>query len=184
MDSSRNRGLRGSATKLFQLALLWLCCVLTPARTIAQPLPTQLGDLDTDGQVTVLDLVRLINHIQSSAGVSPANSGAGFQPASSTGILPVELRGYADVTGDGTIDQRDIDMLADAILGIPIPTRPRPIISEPASGASEVGVTVRPRVYFPKPIIPATLNSNNFYASFAGVLFLQARLTNSEEQKL
>jgi len=65
-------------------------------------------------------------------------------------------------------DQRDVDMLAQAILGTPITTQPRPILAEPASGASEVGVTVRPRVYFPKPITPSTLNSNNFYASFAG----------------
>jgi hypothetical protein len=93
-------------------------------------------------------------------------------PARSVGgpptTLPRELLGYADLNADGYINQADIDLLADAILGLPIATQPRPLTSEPASGASEVGVTVRPRVYFPKPIIPATLNSNNFYASFAG----------------
>jgi len=31
-----------------------------------------------------------------------------------------------------------------------------------------VGVTVRPKATFPIPVITATLNSNNFYASFAG----------------
>ena len=122
----------------------------------------QLGDLNNDGEVNVLDLVILINHINA------VQSNPGVAPAGSTGILPVELRGYADVNGDGYINQADVDMLADAILGIPITTRPRPILSEPSSGASEVGVTVRPKVVFPKPILPSTLNSNNFYASFSG----------------
>ena len=45
-------------------------------------------------------------------------------PNSSAGILPASLRGYADVTGDGRLDQADVDMLADAILGLPITTRP------------------------------------------------------------
>ncbi len=116
----------------------------------AYALPLQPGDLDGDGQLTVRDLVRLIAHINGSA------------------LLAPPLRGYADVNGDGYINQADADMLADAILGIPITAQPKALIAEPASGASEVGVTVRPRVYFPKPIIPATLNSNNFYASFAG----------------
>ena len=39
-------------------------------------------------------------------------------PVGSAGILPVSLRGYADVTGDGRLDQADVDMLADAILGL------------------------------------------------------------------
>src|SRR6266850_1222830 len=116
----------------------------------------KLGDLDGDGEVTVLDLVRLINHINAVAA------------ASTDDLLSRELLGYADVNGDGYINDADVDMLADAILGIPITTRPRPIVAEPGSGASEVGVTVRPKVIFPKRIIPSTLNSNNFYASFAG----------------
>ena len=34
----------------------------------------------------------------------------------------------------------------------------------PTAGASEVGVTVRPQVFFSKPVDPATLNANNFFA--------------------
>ena len=60
-------------------------------------LPQRLGDLDSDGQITVLDLTRLINHIQSTAGVPPAGG---------TGRLPIELRGYADVNGDGPSTRR------------------------------------------------------------------------------
>ncbi len=58
--------------------------------------------------------------------------------------------------------------LRDAILGTPIPVNTRPVALEPATGSSEVGVTVRPKAIFPKPIDIATLNSNNFYATFAG----------------
>src|SRR6266446_10801607 len=95
----------------------------------------QIGDLNNDGEINVLDLVILINHINA------VQSRAGVAPAGSTGILPVELRGYADVNGDGYINQADVDILADAILGIPITTQPKALIAEPASGASEVGVT-------------------------------------------
>ncbi len=146
------------ASRTFALIFLAvMLCTFAPP-TSAQP--QRLGDLDADNLATVSDVVRLINHIR--------DSGVGVPPAGSSGILPVGLRGYADVNGDGYLNQADVDMLAAAILGTPISTRPKPLLAEPGSGASEVGVTVRPRVYFPKPIIPATLNSNNFYASFAG----------------
>src|SRR5262249_6388215 len=120
--------------------ILLLVSSVFPGAALAQA--QVLGDLDTNGVVDVRDLVRLIDHIRSSASATPMG----------TGLLPASLRGYADVTGDGYINQADVDMLANAILGIPIPTRPRPIVSEPAGGASEVGVTVHPRVFFPKPI--------------------------------
>jgi len=145
---------RGWTHAVFRLAAFAVIFVMLHTRTVAQDFPRQLGDLDGDGQVTVIDLQRLLNHINS--------VGASFN------LLAVPLRGYADVTGDGYINQADVDMMAQAVLGTPITTSPRPLIAEPASGANEVGVTVRPRVYFPKPIIPSTLNSNNFYASFAG----------------
>jgi hypothetical protein len=139
-------------------------------RADAQALPQMLGDLDSDGEVTVLDLVRLIRHVQSSAGL----------PLPGGGLLPVELRGYADFNGDGVIDRTDAELLADAILGLPVITQPRSFSSEPAAGASEVGVTVRPRVYFPKPIVPATLNGNNLYASALGQK-LPARIVPSTD---
>ncbi len=112
----------------------------------ALALPQRLGDLDGDGQIIVLDLVRLINHINGSANLDP------------------QLRGYADVNGDGYVNQADVAMLADAILGIPITSQPRPIIPEPSPGASEVASPCALKVTFPKPIIPPTLNLNNFYA--------------------
>ena len=39
---------------------------------------------------------------------------------------------------------------------------------QPTAGASEVGVTVRPQVLFSQPVDVATLNANNFYATFSG----------------
>src|SRR6266571_9429969 len=80
----------------------------------ALALPKRLGDLDGDGQITVLDLIRLINHINGSAHLDP------------------QLRGYADVNGDGHINQADVDMLADVILGIPITPSPgQPSLNRP-----------------------------------------------------
>jgi len=115
----------------------------------AQIHPTKLGDLNGDGQIDVRDLVLLINHL-------------------SQAQLPPELLAYADVNEDGYINDADVTMLADAILGIPPPINTRPVTIEPASGSQDVGVTVRPKVSFPRPIDVATINSNNFFASFAG----------------
>jgi hypothetical protein len=110
--------------------------------------PAKLGDLDGDGQVTVLDLVLLIDHINGVTNLPPA-------------LLP-----SADISGDGILDQSDVDGLADLILGLPITARP--VTLDPTSGSSDVGVMVRPKATFPRQIDTSTLNSNNFYASFAG----------------
>jgi hypothetical protein len=114
----------------------------------AQSLPTRLGNPDADGQPTVLDLVRLINHLNGVDSLSPS-------------LLP-----FADINGDALVDSKDRELLADLILGLPLPSRP--VTFEPASGSSEVGVAVRPKATFPRPVDVSTLNSNNFYASFAG----------------
>jgi hypothetical protein len=38
----------------------------------------------------------------------------------------------------------------------------------PLDGATEVGVSYRPQIFFSQPVNPATLTTNNFYASFGG----------------
>jgi len=38
----------------------------------------------------------------------------------------------------------------------------------PLDGATDVGLTVTPQVFFSKPVDPATINTNNFYATFGG----------------
>jgi len=40
----------------------------------------------------------------------------------------------------------------------------------PLDGAVEVGVTYRPQIFFSQPVDPASLNTNNLFASAAGVL--------------
>ena len=100
----------------------------------------------------MLDLVRLINHVRGTSLLSPL------------------LAPYADINQDGVVAQADIDLLAQAVLGLyalpPLPAKA--VRLEPSAGASEVGVMVRPKVTFQKPVITASLNSNNFYATFAG----------------
>ena len=153
MSSSRQRcvlerGIR--LMPLFNCATFYLIA----CNLLAQPLPQQLGDLDADGRITVIDLQKLLNHL------------GGSQP--STLQLSTQLLPFADVNEDGYLNQDDVARLRDAILGTPIPVNTRPVALEPATGSSEVGVTVRPKAIFPKPIDIATLNSNNFYATFAG----------------
>jgi hypothetical protein len=154
MKSSNQPWLRSKLIKDLGLLVLFLGALASHS---ALALPQKLGDLDEDGQATVLDLVRLINHIQTSSGITLPDS---------TGLLPIEQQPFADLDGDGLITQSDVDLLADLILDLPLPSRPVTFV--PASGSSEVGVTVRPKVTFPRPIDVSTLNSNNFFASFAG----------------
>ena len=72
-----------------------------------------------DEQTTILDLTRLVNHLN------------GRTPLAATN-LPL-----ADINGDGLLDQSDADALAGLILGAPTP--PTPVTLEPASGATEIG---------------------------------------------
>ena len=129
--------------------LTWLL-LASLGQTWAQALPPVPGDLDDDGFVTVLDLVKVISEAR--------------QPHS----LSTILASRADVNDDGVVDDRDADRLVAAILGFPISPSAVPVSFEPAAGAGEVGVTVRPKVSFPKAVNVATLNSNNFYATQGG----------------
>lgn len=155
MNSPRNGLLAVKANMGVSVALF--LSVLLAASAVAQPLPTKLGDLNSDGALDVRDLVLLLNHLNS-----------GGTSSTSPTPLPLPLLPYADVNEDGYLNQSDVTMLRDAILGIPLPVNTRPVALEPATGSSDVGVTVRPKAMFPKPIDLATLNSNNFYATFAG----------------
>ena len=67
-----------------------------PARSF---IPRSMGDLDGDGQPTVLDLVLLIGYLRD------------------TNSLPPEVAVFADVNGDGLINSNDIPALANAIMG-------------------------------------------------------------------
>jgi len=78
--------------------------ILFLASTTLFALPPQLGDLDEDGQATVLDIVRLLNHIKGTVPLS-----ASLQP-------------FADINQDGFITELDAKRISDAVLGItPLP---------------------------------------------------------------
>jgi len=69
--------------------------------------PLRLGDFDGDGKATVVDLVRLVDHLNGTA------------PLSSNLLL------FADVNQDGVVDSRDVTSIANAILGLaPLPNLP------------------------------------------------------------
>ncbi len=88
--------------------------MLASATTVSGQLQ-RLGDLDADGQPTVLDLVRLIQHING------------------TGPLSAALLPYGDVDESGAIDRADVDLIGDAILGlVPLPNPyEAPLVSTP-----------------------------------------------------
>src|SRR5438093_2429213 len=74
-----------------------LCAADAP---IGGGFPLKLGDLDGDGRATVLDLVRMANHLN------------GAVPLSSDLLL------FADVNQDGSVDNSDLTAIANAILGL------------------------------------------------------------------
>src|SRR5262249_10534407 len=54
--------------------------------------------------------------------------------------------------------------------------------NSPLAGAVDVGVTVKPQVFFSKAVDPTTLNDGNFFASFSGQK-LPARIVPSGDGK-
>jgi hypothetical protein len=92
---SRSRP-RTGARRLVTLLLLSLA--------IAMPItvhawPQRLGDLDGDGKATVVDLMLLLGHVNKTAPLSAA------------------LTLFADINQDGVVDNKDVAMLIDAIMG-------------------------------------------------------------------
>jgi len=141
---------RGSVNTTFALIFL---SGLFVAHTLCA-LPQKLGDLDGDGQPTVLDLVILLNHINA------------------TPRLSNEMAVFADLNQDGVVNNLDVDMLVDAILWIrPLPDFPltRILESSPANGDSGVGVMRETIIYFTQPLSASTLiTPQNLYAQFGG----------------
>ena len=85
---------------LVLILLIWIAGSSAPA----QYTPTRLGDLDTDGRPTVLDLTRLIGHLNGS------------------NILSASLQPWADINEDGQVNTNDLALLQNAILGLaPLP---------------------------------------------------------------
>jgi len=94
------------------LAFCWLGLLSS-----AWALPQRFGDLDQDGQPTVLDVVRLINHLHN------------LQPLRSD-FVP-----FADVNQDGAVTDADLDALVQAVLGLaPLP----PVLDTDGDGLPDV----------------------------------------------
>src|SRR5947209_6686721 len=93
--------------KSWLVAALIFCSVGLPTRlalsaevAVSGGFPRKLGDLDGDGRATVLDIVRLANHLN---GTAP---------------LSADLLLFADVNQDGVVDNRDVTAIANAVLGL------------------------------------------------------------------
>jgi hypothetical protein len=104
--------------------LIIFLCVVLPSPLYA--LPQRLGDLDEDGTPTVVDLVRLIGHINGSSS------------------LQGDLVFFGDLNEDGLIRQDDVDLLADAILEISTLPNPyaAPMVFSPVTGTNGANVTL------------------------------------------
>jgi hypothetical protein len=129
-----------------------LALLALPFAAIAPP--QSLGDLDGDGQLTVLDLVRLINHVNRTVPLVP----------------PLDL--YADLNQDGFVNDTDVQLLANVILGVnATPAVPLTTIREtsPRLLEAEVAVTRESVLRFTYPLAPsAMLTTTNLYATFGG----------------
>jgi hypothetical protein len=94
---------RGIIDTLFSLIFLTGISCVHAARALSQ----QLGDLNNDGTVNVLDLVILIDHVNTVSGTGVESA----KPPPTNFIL------FADLNGHGNLNQADVDTLADAVLG-------------------------------------------------------------------
>jgi RHS repeat-associated protein len=147
--SIRNRYFSTFATLLF--LFLFAGPLLTP---VSAALPQRLGDLDGDGKITLFDLLTVINHVN------------GTVPLSN------EVSVFADVNQDGLVDDRDVQMLAEVILGnLTLEDFPltRVLDSSPSDGATQISVNRETVIHFSQPLSTNTvLTLQNFYAEFGG----------------
>src|SRR5437870_3806705 len=89
---------RTISNAILLILLTCLFCVLPFSSSAVYP--TKLGDLDGDGQITVFDLSIIIGHINGSFRLSN------------------EMAVFADVNQDGVVNDVDLEMVVDAILGL------------------------------------------------------------------
>ena len=116
--------------------------------------PSMKGDLDEDGQYTVRDVVRIVNHLQQIEFMHPL-----IQP-------------FADIDSDGDIDGDDVTALIDVVLeksqisDIPVGF---PIETSPFRFEDNVSLTRETVVRFSLPIADdVSLTTDDFFASFGG----------------
>lgn len=140
----------GSASHCSLVSLLFHALLLAGATAA----PEHLGDLDEDGVFTANDLARLVAH---TAGTSP---------------LSETLQPFADLTGDGVINDGDHAALVSLILETAAP-QALPLASvrstSPAAGEADVAVTRETVLHFSMPLaLDAALDTEQFRAEFGG----------------
>ena len=112
------------------------------------------GDVNSDGQVTVLDLVKYYSHVSGSA------------------EFPERLLPLADLNDSGAVDTDDVDILFDAILTqSALPNLQVATIDtlSPSNGEEMVGITRLTVVRFDEKVDPATLTPDSFYLIANGI---------------
>ena len=154
-------------------APLWVCCALLLCAAAggvwAQNTPFQLGDLDGDGKVTVLDLVRLLRHL------------AGKE------ALATNVFYYADLNNDGLVNEADADLLSSAVLDlVQLPplalTRVRE--TSPTDQESDVALTRETIIRFTRPLADNTVvRTNTLYAQIGQGRRLLSRVELSADRQ-
>ena len=132
--------------------------------------PTKLGDLDSDGVFTVLDLAKLVGH---SSGAAP---------------LIETLTPFADLNQDSFINDADQTELVNLILGTSTPQDlPLDMIREvsPATGETNVAVTRETVLHFAIPLaLNAAIDTTKLYAEFGGRKILSRAAISSDRKKV
>ncbi|MFO1497585.1 MAG: dockerin type I domain-containing protein [Verrucomicrobiota bacterium] len=136
------------------LAVFFFAAGLFGLNPLMLALPGSLGDLDEDGEATVLDLARLLAH---------AN---GIQP------LATNLSFYADLNQDGFVNQADGTILANIVLGLqPLSDFPFTHVRDtsPENGESDVALTRETILRFTAPLASdLVLDKDTLYAEANG----------------
>ena len=118
--------------------------------------PTNLGDLDADGEATVKDIALLVSHLQG------------------TRFLPQNITPFADVNQDTFVNTFDVEALTDVILErqpfVEFPLASIAVFS-PMDGEANVAVSRETIVRFSLPLAEGTvLTTDNFQAYYAAWL--------------
>ncbi len=131
----------------FGLLPIWLFALVV-VFSISLPvsaLPTRLGDVDEDGALTVLDIVRAVSHIR------------GTRP------LPGDLAVFADINQDGAINNTDVQLISDFVLSDQPPEIPLTRVRETSPGNGDMDVSVTRETVFrlTLPLAPNTVIGND-----------------------
>ena len=135
---------------------LLVLCLFTASALAA---PTKLGDLNSDGVLDVFDLTRLREHIRK------ANP------------LPQNLTPFADLTGDGFVNEDDATALINVIVGRDA-AKSLPLASiretSPFAGESSVALTREIILRFTMPLaLDATLTTWDFNTQTPGTFYAE-----------